>query len=210
MEMSIFLFLEVFTLMISTIKPQTGCAFRLSKGQLLKVIDPEGEQVSDLFCADAFDPEDTLSAGRTMDYNESVRLEPGFFLYSHSGNKMMELMEDTSPGIHDLLVTPCSLQMFQMMNNNTDYHPSCLENLAMNLAVFGFKEKQIGSTLNIFMNIKMTENGRLTVIAPISKPKDYVVLKAHRELIVGLTACSDEGTNNGRCKAIHYEILNGS
>lgn len=194
--------------MINIIKPQTGCAFRLLQGQLLKVIDPEGEQVADLFCSDSTDPEDTLSAGRTMDYNESVRLEPGFFLYAHSGNKLLEVMEDSSPGVHDLLVTPCSLQMFQMMNKNTDYHPSCLENLAKNLASFGLREKQITSTLNIFMNIDLNEAGRLKVIAPRSKPKDFILFKAHRDLIVGLTACSDEGTNNGSCKMIHYEILN--
>ncbi|MBC7458857.1 MAG: urea carboxylase-associated family protein [Bdellovibrionaceae bacterium] len=193
--------------MINIIKPQTGIAFRLLPGQLLKVIDAEGQQVSDLFCADANDPEDTLSAGRTMDYNESVRIEPGFFLYAHSGNKLLEVIEDSSPGVHDLLVTPCSLQMFNMINKNTHYHPSCLENLTKNLAPFGFCEKRIASTLNIFMNIKINKEGRLKVIAPVSKPKDFILFKAHRDLIVGLTACSDEGTNNGSCKMIHYEIL---
>ncbi len=42
--------------MISEIAPRSGAAFRLAKGQRLKVIDPQGEQVSDLL---AFNAEDT-------------------------------------------------------------------------------------------------------------------------------------------------------
>ena len=33
---------------IHTIAPRTGVAFRLRKGQALTVIDPEGQQVSDM------------------------------------------------------------------------------------------------------------------------------------------------------------------
>lgn len=193
--------------MIRTLKPQTGSAFKLPRGSFLKVIDPEGEQVSDLFCADANDLDDSLSAGRTMDYNESIQMRPGFYLYAHSGNQLMKLVEDFSPGVHDLLVTPCSLQMFQMMNHNHEDHPSCLGNLVSCLSAYDIPEKKINSTLNIFMNIKIDSEGRLKIQPPISRAKDFVVFQAERDLIVGLTACSDEGTNNGRCKPIQYEIF---
>jgi uncharacterized protein YcgI (DUF1989 family) len=41
---------------------------------------------------------------------------------------------------------------------------------------------------------------------PSSKAGDYVDLRAEMDLIVGLTACSAENSNNGRFKPIHYEI----
>lgn len=188
------------------LQPQSGTAFFLRAGQELKVIDLYGEQVSDLFCADAVDRTDSFSAGKTIDYNDTISLRPGHFLYAHSGNALMEITQDVSPVCHDLLVTPCSLQMFQMMKGNSDFHESCLGNLTKALKEFGITEKQITSTFNIFMNVQVSEQGRIQIKAPKSKAKDFIILRACRDLIVGLTACADEGTNNGICKSIQYEI----
>lgn len=186
--------------------PQTGKAFKLKNGQHLKVIDPNGQQVSDLFCFDVESPSDVLSAGRTIDYNDTIYIKPGHFLYSNAGKPMFEVLEDTC-GRHDLLVTPCSLQMFQMVAKNNDYHPSCHENLSKALSEYGVTADDITSTFNIFMNITVApESGRISIEAPLSKAEDYILLRACRDLVVGLTACSDEGTNNGRCKSIEYEV----
>ena len=189
------------------IPAQTSVAFRLKAGESLKIIDPLGQQVADLFCADAADISDTFSSGRTIDYNDSIYLKPGHFLYAQSGKILLEIIEDQSPGCHDVLVTPCSLQMFQMMSKNSAFHPSCLGNLTKSLKQFGIAEKQITSTFNIFMNIELSKSGRIEVKSPLSKALDFIVLKALCDLVVGITACSDEGTNNGRCKPIDYEIF---
>ena len=188
------------------IPAQTGKAFRLKKGEHLKVIDPEGEQVSDLFCFSDDGSKDPLSSGRSIDYNESIYLTTGHKLYSNSGKVMLTIIQDTC-GRHDFLVTPCSLQMFQMMSGNLDYHPSCQENLIQNLKEYGIPEDSITTTFNIFMNVPVSENGSIKVLKPNSKADDFIIFKAEMDLIVGLTACSDEGTNNGRCKPIQYEIL---
>jgi uncharacterized protein YcgI (DUF1989 family) len=34
---------------LTRIAPQSGCSFKIKRGQVLHVIDPLGEQVSDLF-----------------------------------------------------------------------------------------------------------------------------------------------------------------
>ena len=192
------------------IPPQTGTAFELKGGQILTVVDPSGEQVADLFCVEASNKLEALSSGRSIDYNDTIYLKPGHFLYSNSGQKMFEITEDTC-GRHDLLVTPCSLQMFQMMGKNQSYHPSCHENLTKSLAPYGLTADNITSTFNIFMNITVnSETGRIQIEPPLSKPNDHILLRACRDLVVGLTACSDEGTNNGRCKPIEYEVLSES
>ena len=188
------------------IAAQTGKAFRLKKGDCLKVIDPNGEQVSDLFCFSDDDKRVPLSSGRSIDYNETVYLTTGHKLFSNSGEVMLTIVEDTC-GRHDFLVTPCSLQMFQMMSGKIEYHPSCQENLCLHLKEFGIEENQITTTFNIFMNVPVSENGKISVLKPKSKAGDYIIFKAEMDLIIGLTACSDEGTNNGSCKPILYEIL---
>ena len=188
------------------IKPQTGTAFRLANGETLTIEDPEGGQVSDLFCFPADDLRDGLSSGRSIDYNETIQFTKRHVFWSHSGRKLMTITED-SCGSHDFLVTPCSQQMFRMMTNDqTLVHPSCLENLQTSLAKFDVDPSRISTTFNAFMNVPVGAGGRIQVLPPKSKAGDRIRLKAETDLIVGLTACSDPGSNGGRCKPIRYEV----
>lgn len=192
--------------MIQTLSAQTGTCIELKKGQCLKVIDIFGDQVSDLFCVDASNLENYFSAQRTLDYNDGIYLKKGSKLYSNSSDELMTVIEDTC-GRHDLLMPPCSLKMFQHVAGNEDYHPSCHENLATHLKAKNIPESSVNSTLNIFMNVSLESDGRYKIDAPLSKPGDYVVLKAEKDLYVGLTACSHEESNNSVCKPIAFEIL---
>lgn len=186
--------------------PQSGTGFFLARGERLKVVDLEGGQVADLFCFDAHDPRDSLSSGRSVDYNDTIYLTEGHSLYSHRSEAMLKIVEDTCRR-HDFLMTPCSLRMFQGVAGNDEYHPSCLENLAHGLAPFGFDEDRISTTFNVFMNVGVGIDGRLDIFPPLSRAGDHVVFEALRDLHVGLTACSHEGSNGGVCKPIGYEVL---
>lgn len=187
------------------IPAQSGVAFELRKGQHLTVRDPEGEQVADLFCVESGDLAAALSSGRSIDYNDTIRFGTGHRLYSHGGAVMLEIVRDDC-GSHDFLVTPCSLQMFRMLDPACDYHPSCEENLVKSLGAFGVAATAITTTFNIFMNVPVKADGSLKVATPLSRPGHSITFLAHKNLVVGLTACSDEGTNNGRCKPIEYRV----
>lgn len=184
---------------------QKGACFTLRKGELLKVIDPLGKQVSDLFCFSLEDPQESLSAGRSIDYNDTIYLTAGHKLYSNRSRVFLEILEDTC-GRHDFLLTPCSLKMFQLVAEDEEYHPSCLENLAKSFGPHGIPEDAISTTFNIFMNVQVQPQGQIQIQEPLSKAGDYVLFEAHADLIVGLTACSHEGTNGGVLKPIDYEI----
>ena len=188
------------------IPAQKGDGFELKRGQFLKVIDPEGSQVSDLFCFDRSDPRDSLSSGRSMDYADTLFLTEGHDLYSHRSEKLLRIAQDTC-GRHDFLMTPCSLRMFQIVSGSDEHHPSCHENLALTFARFDIGPDRISTTFNLFMNVEVTREGGIRIAPPRSKAGDFVLLEAYRDLIVGLTACSHEETNQGRCKPIRYEIL---
>lgn len=192
--------------MVQIIERQTGTAFRLQKGQKLKVIDPQGEQVSDMVLFNAEDPREKISSGKTLDFEESILITKGDWLWSNRSNKMMKILEDTN-GRNDFLLAPCSPETFRIMYNNPDYHPSCFENLYTNLAPFGIEPDDVPTAFNIFMNVQFNEEGKLSVDPPLSKAGDYVLFEAEMELIVALTACSAEDSNNGSFKPIHYEIL---
>ena len=191
---------------MQVIKKQSGAAFKLKKGQKLKVIDAEGEQVSDMVLFNAKDRREKLSSGKTMDFEESILISSGNFLWSNRSNKMVEILEDTN-GRNDFLLAPCSPETFEVMYDYDGYHPSCFENLYTSLEEFEIQPDDIPTAFNIFMNVQFDEKGKISVDPPLSKAGDYVLFEAKMDLIVALTACSAEDSNNGSFKPIHYEIL---
>jgi len=192
--------------MIKVIEKQTGTAFVLKKGQKLKVIDPQGEQVSDMVLFNFEDTREKISSGKTLDFEESILITKGDFLWSNRSKKMMKILEDTN-GRNDFLLAPCSPETFQIMYKNPEYHPSCFENLYTNLSAFGITPDEVPTAFNIFMNVQFAADGKLSVDPPLSKAGDYVLFQAEMDLIVALTACSAEDSNNGSFKPINYEII---
>lgn len=57
------------------------------------------------------------------------------------------------------------------------------------------------------MNVEIDPTGQLTILPPRSKAGNTITLRAEIDLIVGLTACSAEMSNNHRFKPIGFEIL---
>ena len=186
--------------------PQTGTAFTIDRGQLLRIVDPQGEQVSDLISFARADVAEWLSSGRTIDYANTIYLTEGHTLYSNRSRPMWTIVEDTV-GRHDFLLTPCSPETFTIIYKTTAHHPSCFENLTTHLAPFGIAPDAIPTTLNVFMNVEVAPSGELRILPPRSRAGDYLLLRAELDLIVGVTACSAEFSNNGSFKPIDVEIL---
>lgn len=190
---------------LKTIERQSGEAFYLKKGDFLTVIDPQGMQVSDMVLFNSDDLGEKLSSGKTLDFEESILITSGNFLWSNRSRKMMEILEDTN-GRNDFLLAPCSKQTFEIMYSFDGYHPSCLENLSNNLKLKGIKQDDIPTAFNIFMNVQFDLNGKLSVLPPTSKAGDYVKFQAQMNLLVCLTACSAEDSNGGSFKPIQYRV----
>ena len=188
------------------LEPQTGGALTIARGELLRIVDPRGQQVSDLMSFARDDTREWLSSGRTIDYANTIYLTTGHTLYSNRSRPMWTIVEDTV-GRHDFLLTPCSPDTFRIIYGTTGHHPSCFQNLVQALAPFGIAPDTIPTTLNIFMNVEVTPSGALNILPPRSRAGDYIVLRAEMDMIVGITACSAELSNNGTFKPIDVELL---
>ncbi|KJV34825.1 DUF1989 domain-containing protein [Luteibacter yeojuensis] len=190
----------------STIRPQSGTAFLLKKGQLLTVIDPEGQQVSDLVAFNAEDTAEWLSSGRTLDYASKFLLTTGDILYSNRSNAMLAIERD-DVGRHDFLLAPCSKEMFAKLYGHAEPHRGCFGNLAEALEPYGITPDAIPTAFNVFMNVQVDgQKGTLSVEPPLSKAGDSTAFVAQMDLVVGLTACSAGLSNNFRFKPIHYRV----
>ena len=190
---------------VSEIKPRSGVAFQLQHGQRLRVIDPQGVQVSDLLAFSAADVREVISNGRTFDYEETITLTTGNRLWSNRSNPMLEIVEDRV-GRHDFLLTPCSEATFRYFYPDQPVHRGCFGNLVEALEPYGVESDMIPCAFNLFMNVPIAPDGKLRVDAPVSRPGDYIRLRAEMNLIIGLTACSAYASNGGSFKPIHYEI----
>lgn len=191
---------------LNIIPPRSGIAFILRKGQHLKVVDIEGEQVSDFICYRLEDKAEYLSSGRTIDYSETIFLTKGHSFYSNRSTIMFEMIEDTV-GRHDFLLTPCSAETFRIIYGHTSPHRGCHGNLSAALKEYGIGPDEIPVCFNIFMHVKVDGiTGKISVLPPKSKAGDYVVIEAKMDLIVGITACSAEMSNNYSFKPIGYQV----
>ena len=196
--------------MAEVIAPRSGVAFELRRGQRLRVIDPEGEQVADLLAYKRGDVGEVLSSGRSLDYASSIFLGTGDKLYSNRSNVMLRIVAD-DVGRHDFLLTPCSAEMFRIIYGEHRPHRGCFGNLAEALAPWGVQPDDIPTAFNVFMNVRVDgESGKLRVDPPLSRAGDSTTFEAEMDLVVGLTACSAGQSNNFRYKPIHYEILDGT
>ena len=189
------------------IAPRSGVAFELRRGQRLRVIDPEGEQVADLLAYNREDIGEVLSSGRSLDYAGSIFLGAGDALYSNRSRVMLRIVEDMV-GRHDFLLTPCSAEMFRILYGESEPHRGCFGNLAAALAPWGISPDMIPTAFNVFMNVQVDgATGKLRVDPPLSRAGDHTVFLAQMDLVIGLTACSAGQSNNFRYKPIHYEVL---
>lgn len=185
-----------------TIPPQQGAAVVVRRDEKLRVTSPEGGQVSDVVAYRLNDPTAWFSTGRTIDYNGTIYISKGAMLYSNRSTPMLQIVEDTA-GRHDLLLAPCSQEMFEQLHGVVGPHPSCFANLASALEPFGVPDWSIPTAFNVFMAVSPDpETGEIRIDPPSCGPGDYVDFVAMDDLVVGVTACSAEQTNAGSFSAI--------
>ena len=191
------------------VQPGTGARLELLRGQTLRIIDIEGGQVADLMAIAAGDADERLSSGRSFDYNRTLFLTTGNVLYSNRSNPMLRITEDTA-GRHDFLFAACSQAMFEIQYGASAPHSNCLANLAACYEEESIHEDHIPTPFNAFMHVDVNATtGALAIRAPSSGPGDHVDLQAERDLILAVTACSAEYTNQGRLKPIGVMVMAG-
>ena len=192
--------------MTERIAPRSGVGFTLNSGEFLHVIDPEGEQVSDLIAYSVADIDEHLSSGRSIDYAGKLFLSTGDILYSNRSNRFLTIVHD-EVGRHDFTLTPCSAEMFRKLYNERHPHRGCQGNLEAAMARFGIGRDRIPIAFNIFMNVDVNPiSGEISVLPPLSRGGDRIIFRAETDLIIGLTACSAGQSNNFRYKPIEYKI----
>jgi uncharacterized protein YcgI (DUF1989 family) len=170
----------------------------LHRGEILRVIDLEGKQVADLVALSSIDKDEKLSCIYSNLLNGTWKLTQGHTLYSNRARSMFSIMED-KVGLHYSGGGFCSEEInfirFKVRNTR-----NCADNLALAFKSHGIQREDFNfdCCFNIFMNLTFQPDGSMKLQEPLSKPGDYIDLKAEMDCILAISNCpQDRNPCNG-------------
>ena len=179
------------------VPPRSGVAVRVKVGQLLWVENTHGTQVCDFWAFLAADLKQFLSMSHCRTWLQRVMPQIGDPLVSNLRQPLFILEEDTSPGVHDTIMSCCDWPRYQLLGC-TEYHDNCADNLRMALQAIGLSPPLIPDPFNLWMNIPITQDGHTSFEPTVSSAGDRVALRAEQDCIAVMSACpQDKNPING-------------
>lgn len=192
------------------LQARTGHAVPIPVGSVIEIINIEGSQVVDTWALCRPDAGEYLSVEHTRMLLGRLVPRVGDHLYSNRREPVLTLAEDTSPGVHDLLIPACDAARYRQLGFE-GYHTNCHDNFNAAVREAGFEPPLVPNPLNLFMNVPWTDAGELSFEAPRSAPGDLVRLRAEKDLVLVMSACpQDMVPVNGRQQQptdVHYRVL---
>ncbi|MEM9044452.1 MAG: urea carboxylase-associated family protein [Pseudomonadota bacterium] len=193
---------------IHTVPARRGRAVRLSKGQAIKMINTHGNQVVDTWAFNAEDVSEYFSPEHWRATVTHIFPRVGDKLITNRRRPILTFEADTSSVIHDTLMAACDTHRYALLGC-TEYHDNCTDNLAAAMRSIGIERHDTPSSLNMWMNIPVDTAGNTGWGEPVSKPGDYVILRAELDCIVAMSNCPQDilPVNSGKTVETHYQIL---
>jgi hypothetical protein len=171
------------------LEPRGRTAFPVDRGQTVRIVDLDGQQVADLVCFRRSDTSEKLSVHNTALIQGTIHISTGHLLLSDRCGILMTITADTC-GRHDLLAGSCS-EGTNRWRYGVAYTPNCRSNFEAALQPFGIPLKEVPWSFNIFMNVPI-EDGRIRIEEPLSKAGDLIDLRAEADLLVAISNCPQE------------------
>jgi uncharacterized protein len=193
-----------------TIPARRGKAAYLKQGQQVRVINTHGQQVIDTWAFNRNDLSECMSMEHVRTALGRIMVHVGDALVTTQRRPILRLIEDTSPGVHDTLLAACDRYRYELLGCTT-YHDNCTDNLVNALAELELVSPKTPSPWNLFMNIPVHSDGRLSFEPPVSRPGDYVLLRAEMDCVIAFSACPQDMVpiNGVACMPTeaHFEIV---
>jgi uncharacterized protein YcgI (DUF1989 family) len=170
-----------------------GRGLYMRVGQLLDIVDLEGQQVGDLIAWRRDEPGEYMSPTHTVSCNTSILLRSGSRLFSNHRNPIFTILRDDVER-HDIIVPCCDHERYAN-DFNVQNHPHCLGNLEQARDLLGESRKIHGEwAWNVFMHNRVTAEGKVITDAAAHPPGSTITLRAEMDLVVLVSACPQDLT----------------
>jgi len=195
---------------LRTIPARKGIAAPVAQGRRIRVVNTHGSQVVDCWAFARADMREFMSMEHCR--VELGRAVPrrGDAMVTNKRRAILTLLEDTSPGVHDTTLAACDVYRYQRLGAE-GYHDNCTDNLVAALETLGLAPPEIPCPFNLWENSSIRPDFTQVIEPPVSRPGDYVTLRAEMDVIVVLSACPQDmvPTNGPGCQPTeaHYQIL---
>jgi uncharacterized protein YcgI (DUF1989 family) len=184
---------------------------RVRAGQLVRVTDLHGGQVGDLF---AFIDDGGrhltahLSAAHTRGHTSRLFPAVGQDFVSAGRTPVLGLVDDSSPGLHDMLIPACDPERYRLLG--AVGHRSCAANLHESMAALDLAVDVVPQPVNLFMDIPVQADGSLRWQPAPTRAGDAVTFVSHVDTVVAVSACPQDivGINSGAPSDLLVEVLN--
>ena len=189
-------------LQISSLQPETALKsfvvdagepflHEIGRGQIVRIVDLEGNQAVDTLFYNAHDYLDRYSAQDTIREQENIYLTTGTRLISTEGNVLLTIVADTC-GRHDTLGGACAAEsnMVRYAIEKRSMH-ACRQSFLKGIQSWknGLEKRDITSNINFFMNVPVTPDGGLTFEDGVSEAGKYVELRAEMDVLMVISNC---------------------
>ncbi|MEM9433356.1 MAG: DUF1989 domain-containing protein [Pseudomonadota bacterium] len=179
-----------------TVSRATAQSYQLKKGDVVQIIDVEGQQCSDFmaFRLSGLDAgrEDMIDSTVTRTMVGGAYPLPGLFdkFYDSDMRPLLNVVQDTV-GRHDTFALACTARGYE--ERGFPGHVNCSDNISDAVADFGVGRRSAWPAINFFFNswIDHTAN-QLQSQEAQSRPGDYVAMQAMDDLLCVTTACPDD------------------
>jgi urea carboxylase-associated protein 1 len=164
---------------------------RIDRGQVLRIVDIEGNQAVDTLFFAAADPRDRYSASDTIRASGNLYLSAGSRLLSTAGELLLTIVADTC-GRHDTIGGACSSESNTVRyGHHTKSMHSCRDTFLLAAARSGIplSKRDLAPNINFFMNVPVSPDGQLTFADGISGGGKYVELRAETDVLCLISNC---------------------
>jgi len=161
----------------------------ITAGQVLTIVDLDGNQAVDFLAYAADDTDRAYSAQATLQEQDSVYLTVGSVLRDNESTALLTIIADGC-GRHDTLGGACSKESNTLRYGlHTFAQHACVENFLAEGSRRGLGKRDLVSNINWFMNVPVDPDGALGIVDGISAPGLSVSLRAEVDTLVLVSNC---------------------
>lgn len=175
------------------VPPRCGVAVRVAAGRSIRVINTHGTQVCDFWAICDGAPHEFLSMAHCHTETGGIMPALGDVMVSNRRRPMLTITSDDSPGVHDTVIASCDWPRYQVLGC-TEYHDNCADNFRMALMAIGEAAVHVPDPFNLWMNIPVSPEGRISWEAPVSSAGHSIVMRAETDIIAVMSACPQDLT----------------
>ena len=179
-----------------TVSRGTASAYELAEGEVVQVIDIEGQQCSDFmaFRADGLERGQELMIDNTATRSMVRHAYPGPGLldkfYDRDMRPLLQVLQDTC-GEHDTFGLACTGRGYE--ERGFPGHLNCSDNISEAAAPYGVERRAAWPAINFFWRTWIDPHShQLLTEESYSRPGDYVAMRAMDNLVCVSTACPDD------------------